>query len=457
MAEKTISDDLTRAVKKITDRRIKTEVYKNYYDGKHSFNYQSEKFRSLFGDRLRKFRDNLCKIVVNAPVDRLELIGFSDESDKTIYDKSWQIWKRSSMPRLARRVHLDAFKYGDAYLVVWTDKNGKSRFYPQDSRNCAVWYDPETLRVSYGAKMWQGLDGFYYLTLYYPDRIEKYVTPRKYQPGNAPASAQAFRPRSDGSTAENAHVVQNPIGICPMFHFGLEQSILDDVIPLNDALNKECGDLLVGSEANSIRQRWSTGISYQTDETTGKPIIPFNHNSRWATTDKTDGKFGEFADVSLSEFLATIQDLRSEIASVSGIPPYYFMKLDGNFPSGVAWEKAESRFTKLVENAQREFGETWAQSMVFALINDREFPESGGDDPDRTIEANWSPASPQTETEKLDNGQKKKNIGVSTKRVLSEIGYTDADIEQIENDNQAEQEQKVEMTAQIFNAGNAAA
>jgi hypothetical protein len=456
-----INPDVHTAIKKITRKRAIIKVYQDYYDGHHAQNYQSDKFRTMFGARLQKFRDNLCKTAVAAPCDRLEITGFStqDKDGKTtkVYDEAWNVWKYSSMPRLAKRVHRDAFKTGDAYVICWTDKFGKSRIYVQDAYNCAVWYDQETDEVKRGAKMWRGdaETDFYYLTLYYPDRLEKYITKQRFKKGNAPQYGSAFGPRLDDENDPGSWKVENPIGICPMFHFGLESSILDDVIPLNDALNKECGDLLVGSEANSIRQRWTTGISYAQDEQTGKSIIPFENDGRWSTTEKIEGKFGEFTDVSLSEFLAVINDFRMEIARVTRIPAYYFLLDKVQFPSGEALEKSESPFTSLISDSQLDFGETWAAVMSFALINDRATPIDA-DPKTFKLETTWKPASPQSETQKLDHAGKKKNLGVSQKRVLQEIGYTDSDIADFQKENQEQAEKQAEQFGKMFDAGTAA-
>lgn len=443
------------ALKKIADRKQEIDEFVDYYEGRHAFNFASEKFATQFGRRLRKMRDNLCRTVVRAPVDRLEIIGFFGEQESDVYKRSWEIWKRSQMPKIAKRVHKDAFKIGDGFVLVWADSQGVARIVRQDARNCCVFYDPETEAVRFGAKVWRDFENFINITLYYADRIEKYISNRPHTDGNMPVKASAFRRRSVGG---EPWPVANQFGVCPLFHFGLESSILADVVPLQDALNKELCDLLIGSESNSLRQRWTTGITYEINDETGKSIIPFDRGSEWFTTAETAAKFGEFADVSLSEFINVINDFRNQIANVSGVPPWYFRLSTTQVPSGEAFKKAESRFVALVEDAQREFGETWSAVIRLAMrIDGVGDVERAGDGDAQPVEAFWKSAGLESDSEKLDVAIKKKTIGVSDEQNQSEIGYTDEQIAKMAEQNQAKVKANGDAFKSVFDAGGSIA
>lgn len=436
------------ALAKIANKQFRLKNYDAYYFGQHPINFSSEKFRTEYGKRLQHFRDNLCKIVVKAPSDRLEVIGFSSDAKSAVYNISWEAWKYSEMPRLAKRVHREAFKTGDAYVIVWGDEDENSRMHPQDSKQCCVFYDAETGKVYRGAKVWRGDNNFIYLTLYFADRIEKYVTRNPQPAGNMPTTYQAFVRRN---VKDEDWPLMHPDGLDDtpaIFHFGLETSILDDVIPLQDALNKTLADLLISSESNSIQQRWTTGIAYEIDPETGKQIIPFENTAAWFATKDIDGKFGQFDESDLKGFLETAEDFRNQIANVAGIPQYYFKLEGGTIPSGEALRKAEARFTALIKDAQGDFGETWASIMRFALMFDETLPAD-----EKAIETQWSPADPLSANEAADLAIKKKNIGISTERALSEIGYTDDDITKMAGENDAADKKKQENFAKTFDAG----
>ncbi len=440
-------DQIKSALAKIAKKQSQLSTYERYYRGAHPFNFSSEKFTTEFADRLHRFRDNLCPTVVKAPSDRLEVIGFSSDAKSDIYTQSWDLWLYSGMPRLAKRTHRAAFKTGDAYVIVWQDSAGRARIYPEDGRQCTVFYNPETGVVDYGAKLWRGADNKIYLTLYYADRIEKYITKNVQSAGNVPTTSAAFEKRSvPGETWPLA----NAIGTPAMFHFGLEASILDDVIPLQDALNKTLADLLVSSEANSLRQRWTAGIAFEINPETGKQIIPFEAAAQWFATQDSAGKFGQFPAESLIDFRETAADFRNEIASVAGIPQYYFRIEGGAIPSGEALRKAESRFIALIGDAQKDFGETWSQVMKFALAVEGMKPAEGKA---VQVETQWTPAAPLSDDELVDLAIKKKDVGISTSRALSEIGYTDADIEKMTKEKTDAAAEAADNFAKTFNAG----
>lgn len=458
--EEQTQNDITKAIRTITNKAPIINRYIRYYDGLHRLNFAGEKFRLHFGKRLQKFRDNLMKIPVNAPSDRLRILGFAPVTGTDTGDPSIEataIWKRSSMPKYIHGIHREVFKVSEAYVIVYLDANGAAKIYPQDSRNCAVWIDPETDLVELGAKMWRGTDtnknenAFVFLTLYYPDRTEKYISKTRQAPGNFPTTAQGFKIREvvlpDGEL--EPHPLKNETGIVPMFEFRIEQSILDDLIPLNDALNKEVADLLVASEANSKRQRWSVGVQLERNED-GQAVIPWSDDDQYAYTSKgkETAAFGEFAQLSLTDFVNVVNDFRIEIARVSGIPLYYFMLDKGSFPSGEALSKAESRFTSIVEEAQDNFGDTWSKVMEFALLID-ENPV----DEETMLETQWLTAAPSSESTRTDIAIKKKSVGVSDRQNLKELGYTEDQIDEIEKEREAEAEARARAEGAFFDAG----
>lgn len=431
---------------KISNKQYRIREFNRYYNGDHPFNFSSEKFTTEYARRLRRFRDNLCPTVVKAPADRLEVIGFSSDRNSDIYKTSWQLWLYSQMPRLSKRIHRDAFRTGDAYAVVWKDDADKARIYPQEVESCTVFYDMETGDVESGAKLWRGADNYIYLTLFFEDRIEKYITRNVQASGNIPTTAAAFVPRV---ISGEPWPLPNEIEICPIFHFGLENSILNDVIPLNDALNKSIADLLVSSEFNSLRQRWAAGIAFEVNPETGKQIIPFENATQWFAGADKDVKFGQFSEGNLKDFAETANFFVDQISSVSGIPKYYFKFEGGSLPSGEALRKAESRFTSIVKDAQLDFGETWSRIMRFAMaIDGLKAPDDAGQ-----FETKWTDADPMSANEKLDVAIKKKQVGVSNQQNLSEIGYTDADIEKMQGENQAAAADQAANFSKTFNAG----
>lgn len=433
--------EIKAAVTKIQANAAKKQEFYDYYKGKHQLNFASEKFKNKFGLRLQKLKENLCKTVVKAPAARLELVNFLSDKRNT-ENPAWKIWKRNKMPLHSGKVHREAFKTGEAFVLVW-EVNKKAKFFVQNSANCAIWKNAETEETEKAAKLWQGSDKKYYLNLYYNDRTEKYI--------------------SDAETPENFSVreiegeifpLPHQLGRVPMFHFvydeetdGENNSILTDVIPINDTLNKTWADLMGAQEENMRRRRYVSGMQVEVDEETGKKLNPFkNDDDVWFADE--DAKFGEFTDANLTEMIAVKQEAVKDIALVSGIPPSYF-NIDsvGTAISGEALRKIEARFTSIVQDAQRSFGETWAE-IINCGLDIENLQES------LEIEPQWADASPVSETELLDNALKKKNLGWSIEQLQRDLGLTDKQIEKMLEENNEREQAKIDVQMKAFDSGS---
>ena len=424
--------DLQMALDQLNSQADLYETFQNYYKGDHPLNFASDKFKQKFGKRLQHLRDNLCKVVVDAPVSRLEVIAFGSD-DAQIGDAAWQIWTRNKMQIKSKQIHTNAFRDGDAYAIVWKDPKVANRavIFPQDDpAKIAIWRDPETGLKTMAAKWWTGNDKKVYLTLYYPDRLEKYISKNEISEAGTITQESEFEQRS---VAGETFPLKHDLGTVPVFHFSAGDSLLIDVIPLQAGVNKALADLFVGMEFNSIRQRWSVGISYPVDEETGKALVPFDPDDQWHTTKNELGKFGEFSDMTLSETLAVLKDLRAAIATVSRTPLHFFQLTEGSFPSGEALKKAEAPFTSRVQDSQLHFGSEHGEMMACCLKI-----EGKAETADLSVEPQWTPATPVDQKEELENGILKKQLGWSNKKIQEDFGLDEKTIEEMAADVQSQ-------------------
>jgi hypothetical protein len=448
--------DLENALSRLKTIEGKYNKTSRYYKGEHDLAFATDKFKNAFGSLFREFALNLCPAVCDAPKDKLRITNFQIESgDESIQTLAWQIWQNNRMAVRAAEVHKEALLNGDAYVIVWSDPDGRVTIYPQKASKCTVFYDEETPgKILWAAKTWaikdtspkaQPTDTLTRLNLYYPDRIERYVSKKasKALPTRA-EEMQEFTPE-DGSS-----VTPNPYGVVPVFHFGNNADIgsfgsseLDSVIPIQNALNKSVLDMMVAMEFAAFRQRWASGIEIEHDAE-GNAIPPFTAGvERLWTTDSTEAKFGDFDSSDLKQFLGVKRSFAEDIASVSGTPIYYLLAIAGDFPSGEALKKSETRFLNKVQNRMETFGSIWEDVMQFGLLIEGK--------KDIRLFTEWQEPAPVSERELLDNiVVKKEGIGISEKQALIEAGYGEADIERMANEKAAD----AETAADRFNAGN---
>ncbi len=170
------------------------------------------------------------------------------------------------------------------------------------------------------AKYWRTRDRHTRLNIFYPDRIERFITAK---PGDGIfTDADAFVRYRDA--------VPNPFGVLPVFHFANNADIgsfgrseLEAAIPVQDGMNKAVLDMLVAMEFSAYRQRWAAGIEIEYDSN-GQVIPPFKAgvDHLWLAQNP-DARFGDFNTADLDQFLKVKDSFRVDIASVTGTPMYY--------------------------------------------------------------------------------------------------------------------------------------
>jgi Phage portal protein, SPP1 Gp6-like len=405
---------------------------RNYYDGNHRLLFATDKFLSTFGNLFRAFACNLCPVVVDVPADRLTVTGFAVEGGQQKADDAWALWNANRMDRKSGQVHLEALTAGDAYAIVWPDKAGAPTIYPQRAAAVTVKYDDEEPGlITWAAKAWPRADKKVRVTLYYADRIEKYIATSAAD-GSLPTSANGLVPFE---TPGEPWPLPNPYGRVPVFHFGNNAGIgefgaseLANVIPLQDGLNKSICDRLVAQEFIAYPQRYATGLEVDKDPTTGAPIPPFIPGAdRLWTVEDANVKFGEFAQARISEFIAGEVDWLHKIAAVSGIPLHYLVHEAGGWPSGESMKTAEARLIAKVKDRQLAFGNVWEDAMAFAMTIAHK--------PEARLVALWDDPTPRNEKDHASMLVMKRSVGISAHQVQREFGYSDEQIVQMEQEN----------------------
>lgn len=468
--------DIATAIKKFKESSAGYAKSDRYYHGDHDLRYATDKFKNAFGTLFREFALNLCPAVVDAVRDKLVVTEFSVEAgNAAIANDAWSIWQANRMGKRAGEIHKEAVRNGDAYAIVWPDRSGKVTIYSNRAATCTVVYDEETPgQILWAAKHWKTNDRKFRLNLYYPDRVERYISKRRSD--DIPELQTRFRPAATGElgteffktpattyaavlpdakefvefAGDGSVVIANPYGVVPVFHFANNsdigcpgQSELQSAIPIQDALNKSVLDMMVAMEFASYRQRWASGIEIEYDDKTGEPIPPFKAGiERLWITENNEAKFGDFEATQLDQFLNVKDSFRIDMACVTGTPLWYFMHSKGDFPSGEALRKSETRFINKIRDRQESFGQVWEDVMAFALK-----VENKGDG--IRLFTKWEDPAPLTEKERLENLLIKKDIGISDEQALVEAGYGEKDIKRI----LAEREAKREKFIGSFNAG----
>lgn len=350
--------DLKLAYDTLIKKQPSQTDYWRYYLGDQPVVYANERLQEVFRGVLVRFTENWCGVVIDSLKDRITLDGFSGpDSAQELLD---ELWMRNEMNLESDDIHEAALVTGEAYLVIWPDETGKVEMYYNDPRLCQVFYQADKPRIPrMAAKLWSGDDDLARITLYYPDRLEYYISSSK---ADSITSAAAFRP--DESIYANG-VAPNPYGVIPVFRFTTRrQGIgdLQDVVPIQNGINKLLTDMMVAAEYGAFKQRWVISNS-DVDNLRNAPNeiwnVPAGDGMGQATS------VGEFSATDLNNYLSSIEHLAGDISRITRLPKHYFYAQGGD-PSGEALIAMEAPLTRKANQRIERFTSTWQKAMAFA-------------------------------------------------------------------------------------------
>src|SRR3954471_10932660 len=122
ITDRTPMDWLSILSARLDAQALNVAVYEAYYDGDHPLQFATSKFKEAFGGLFGAFADNWCPIVVDAPVERLQVVGFRMKTATSADNDAWTIWQENALDVESVIAHTEAGKCGMAYLLV--DPNG---------------------------------------------------------------------------------------------------------------------------------------------------------------------------------------------------------------------------------------------------------------------------------------------------------------------------------------------
>lgn len=439
--ERTYLEDLEWALTTLRDRRAKYQLCTDYYRGNHRqvFDIASESFQRYFRELLVRVRENLCKPVVRAFSERIAIEGWKGANAKA----AEQMAQDRKLSALANRVHTEAIKVGDSYILVWPDQpEGERRLFRQNATEMCTMADPEDPeRLYLAAKVWQK-GRVLRANLYYEDRVERYAATTRS--GSTPKASAFTEYADDGSEAVIAH----SFGRVPVVRFANDAEceampgtpLLEDAIPLQDMLNKTLADLLIADEFFALPMRIFTGVTDEVNPTTGRTMAEdFNpRRDRNLFFGGTETKATELGAGDLEQVIAVTDAFALKIARVTGTPLHYLVLGEGDFPSGEALRTAEARLVSKVTDLHDEWGPVWADVMALLGVEG--------------VEPDWLDPAHITEAERLERLEARKRLGEPWAYTMQELGYAETDIPKLQEAREAERQAAGTAFAAAFEA-----
>lgn len=410
--------DLERAYNELTAKAGRYAMLYAYYDGKQPLRYSTERLKQTFKDLHVTFRQNWCGVVVGAVLERLTLKGWDvkNEAHNKLLDS---VWESQQLVKDAHDTHTAMLVTGEGYVIASEDADtGEIEVYWNHPANCHMFYDPMRPKMKrFAAKWWVGDENEKrYLNLYYPDRIEHYVSKGK---STAVRSAAAFE--ALGKPEANAW------GEIPMFHFQRDRrsdtSELDDIIPIQDAINKLFADMMVAAEFAAFRQR----VAITDADTSNLKNVP---NEIWELP--AGSSVAEFGATELRNYLEAMDKLAGAAMVISRTPKHYLFGQGGQI-SGEALLTEEAPLVKKTSQYQERVSPTWRDVGRFIL-------KLQGIEVNRAdITSVWEPIETVQPFMQSQVRETSVRSGLPLLTVLRREGWSQDEIEQMVKDRQEEE------------------
>ncbi|PBO30983.1 hypothetical protein CLM84_05320 [Streptomyces albidoflavus] len=296
----------------------------------------------------------------------------------------------------------------------------------EDATQAIVAYRPGSRRVrAAGLKCWlDDWGGLLMATLYLPDAVYKYEAP-------APKAGSAGKPKWTARQVDGeAWPAPNPLGLVSLVELpnrpdllGEAHSEIEDVLDIQDRINKTLIDRLMAQEFSAFRQRWATGYELPEDEQ-GQPVEPFRSavDRLWVAEDSAV-KFGEFGATDLTPYLKAAEADVQHMAARTRTPAQYLLGQLSNV-NGETLKASESGLVSKVRQRQRPLGEGMEEVARLAL-------RAAGSDRDLSrIETIWRNPEFRTEGELVDALVKMSTLGVPQEALWERWGASQTEIAQ---------------------------
>jgi hypothetical protein len=421
-------------LKELAERRRRYQRYDDYYSGRQGQRFVATGYRELFTQAFEYYRENVCKVVVQTVEQRLDVDGFRFPSIEASADatdeKAWQIWQDNGLDSRMQTGLAEAIVQGLVYVLVSpfdSERVGPGKRSPlitiEMPSESIVATSPGGLTRLVGVKTWYDATAERsFATLYYPDRIEKFQSTQRVWANQHGRGAIELGGWERRTVPDEPWPLPHRLGAVPLVPVvntprlgsgmwaGIAgESDIEDVIPIQDAINFIALNGLVASDKAAFPQKWATGVEIPTVVGTdgkARPAAEWNPDiDSILSTRSSDAKFGNFDAAELSQYDDKIKGKLEEIALIAQIPISNFIAQTGQPASGDAREAADVGLTKKSERKQRHFGEALEEVMRLS------FRQLGDDTraDDTACETEWRPAGVEPTAGKIDALTKERN------------------------------------------------
>lgn len=426
---------LTRLAQGLIDRQSRYDTLEGYVVGNHPVPSGDQRYVKALKELQKKSKTNYIGLVTNAPVERMEVVGFrfGDNPDDSADDDANKMWQYNDLDLMASVAHTTAATFSRAYILVSPaeEPGGFPIITVEDPRCTIVEHDPASMRkVRAGLRMWQDdVMGEVIAVVYLPDSIHYFR-----------GKSNGFYQNIDLETLRNRVTNQadweyvgaepNVIGEVPIVPInwrpGLHGSSMaeaEEAFDIQDRINATVLDRMIISRSQAYKQRWAKGIKIPKDDS-GRPKAPFDPGSDilWAV-ESTEASFGEFREADIRQILDAVRDDVGDLAAITKTPPHYLLGEIVN-ASGDALKAAETGLVSKTKHRMKSAGWSWEKVMRlgFAYMGDEQRAKA------EIAETIWADPESRSRAELADAILKETQMGLPAEMAFERLGLTPSQV-----------------------------
>ena len=407
---------------------------RRYHEGEQDV-YLTDRAKQYLGLHAENpFRLNVCRLVVDAVLDELEVVGFDageEGETKPLSEFATNAWNLNRMDALQRDVHESALRDGEAFVIVdWSEDDQRPLFVwhkrytstaagaTGEDAGCYMIYpaDDYTQKPVAAVQRWVepvGNTQRQRATIYYPDHFDRLL----YDGGWKMIETVPWVDASGEA-----------LGI-PVIHFKNASLRPEawDAIPMQDAINKFLVDVIANADMAGFGMYKAIGFIPTSD---GQQLKPDGSNAAViapgtiiGTTNK-DAEFDKVEGSSPQPLTETLTTIIQYTAHITKTPASRF-QTGAQVQSGESQKEQNKPLFSKVKARQVLFGNAWEDAIDMA----RKLAVLNGESLDS--DAQYSTLWNQTYT--LEELQAKKSLGVPLEQIWKEMGYTERAISAMKN------------------------
>jgi len=357
-----LSKDAAADLRTWLAERKRAALYHNYMEGRHNMAWATEKFKRKWKWALAASTTNYCPAVVNAVANGIKITGFEGAVDAEL---------EANLKRESRRVTKESVAAGNSFVVVWHNpRTGKSQATYQAAGTVVPTVDFEDQAVlARASRVWLHADGYYHLQVFYPDRMEWFVSDKRFKSEqelekNVAAWSPFKAPATATHPANETGIYPHSYEAVPVGWFKAEAasgyapgtSLLRDIIPIQDRLNLLVADQIVASRGAAAPILYMLGVDREdtewsvdpTNDEASPPSVEFDENKDSILLSSAQSA-GQFAGPNTQALIALHEKAKDDMAGVLGLTSW---TLNAIQPTNIALETVQVLSRPVVERQE---------------------------------------------------------------------------------------------------------